>query len=162
MVEEPSRQLICPLCGAQVPAEFPGCRAVYDALCARDYSDPAFGAVHLLALRAYALQHSDEHPSRSSAYHLMSLCRMLEHGASPALGQRRPGQAAKAFEENYRSYPQLEPPQHRGDLTIADVYGAGDPDDYANRVRQWASSVWDAYRPHHAWARQAATLNWRP
>ena len=162
MAEEPSRQPICPLCGAQVPAEFPDCGAVYDALRARDYSDPAFGAVHLLALRAYALQHPEEPGSRSNAYHLMSLCRMLEHGASPAFGQRRPRQDAKAFESIYGNYPRLEPPQHRGDLTIVDVCGAGEPDEYANRVRQWAGSVWDAYRPHHAWARQAATLGWRP
>jgi hypothetical protein len=162
VVEESSRQLVCPLCGAHVPAEFPDCRALFDAVCARDDSDSAFAALHLFTVDAYALQHSEEHGPRSNAFHRMGLCRLLEYGDNPALGQRHPRRALKAFEALYRNYPRLEPPRQRGALTIVDVYGAGDPEEYAIRVRQWAGSVWDAYRPHHAWAHQAATLGWRP
>jgi hypothetical protein len=43
-------------------------------------------------------------------------------------------------------------------LTIADVYGADDPQEHGERVRQWAESVWEAWASHHAWAREAAGL----
>ena len=41
----------------------------------------------------------------------------------------------------------------RGALTIADVRGAGDDLEYHQLVRAWAASVWAAYAPQHALAR---------
>ncbi len=145
------------MCGARVPDGFERCGAVFNGVCAREYSDPAFGAVHLLTVDAYALQHSEEHGPRSNAFHLMRLCRLLERGDSPGLGQRPPREVGKAFEERYRQFPMLEPPPRRGDLTIVDVHGAHGPEDHARRVREWARSVWEAYSPHHEWARAVAT-----
>jgi hypothetical protein len=147
----------CPMCGAVVPDRLGSCRALFEEVCAREYSDPAFGAVHLLTVDAYALQHSEEHGPRSNAFHLMRLCRLLERGGDPGIGQRPPRKVGKAFEGQYRALPTLEPPPHRGSLTIANVHGAQDPGGHAERVRAWARSVWEAYHPHHEWARALAS-----
>lgn len=144
----------CPMCGAVVPDGFARCGALFEEVCAREYSDPAFGAVHLLTVDSYTLQHSEEHGPRSNAFHLLRLCRLLEGGGDPGLGRRPPRQTGKAFEERYRELPDLEPPLHRGRLTVAHVHGAPDPEEHADRVRAWARSVWEAYHDHHEWARR--------
>lgn len=143
----------CQLCGALIPDGHSSCRAVFDEVCAREYCDPAFAAVHLLTVDAYALQHSEDHGPRSNAFHLLRLCRLVEHGGNPGIGQRPPRDVGKAFESRYRELPYLEPPSCRGTLTIADVTGVSDATEHAARVWAWGRSVWDAYRRHHKWAR---------
>jgi hypothetical protein len=147
---------ICRLCGALVPDGIESCRAIFEEVCVREYSDPAFGAAHLLTVDAYALQHSEEHGLRSNAFHLMRLCLLLEHGGDPRIGAGPPRATAKALEQHYRRFPFLEPPSQRGEGTIADVYGAPDAREHSERVRRWAESVWQAWELHHAWAREAA------
>jgi hypothetical protein len=144
------------MCGSRVPDGFESCRAGFEEVCAREYLDPAFGAVHLLTVDAYALQHSEEHRPRSNAFHLMRLCALLERGGNPAIGQRPPRQVGKALEEDYRAFPTLAPPTDRGSQTVAEVRAAHDAKEHAERVRAWARSVWEAYRDHHQWARSAA------
>jgi hypothetical protein len=145
---------LCPLCGALVPEGFASCRAVFEDVCAREYSDPAFATVHLLTVDAYALQHSEEHGPRSNAFHLMRLCNLLERGGNPRLGQRLPRHAGKDLEEQYQTFPTLAPPPpHRGGGTVVDVHRAQSPQEHEERIRAWAWSVWEAYRPHHEWAR---------
>lgn len=148
--------LICKMCGANVPEGFGSCRAVFEAVCAREYSEPGFAAVHLLTVDAYTLQHSEEHGPRSNAFHLMRLGRLLERGEDASLGHRPPREVGKAFEERYRRFPFLEPPRDRGELTVVDVHGVQQPEAYARQVRAWARAVWEAYQAHHDWARRAA------
>ena len=146
----------CDECGAVVPPQFNSCRAVFEEVCALEYTNPPFGAVHLLTVDAYALQHSAERGPRSNAFHLMRLCLLLEHGHSPAIGQRPPRDKSKAFERQYRGLPHLEPPGDQSGLTIVDVHGAPTPDEHAGRVRRYARSVWDAWAAYHQWARGLA------
>lgn len=143
----------CPMCGALVPEHLESCHAIFEEVLTREYSDPAFGAVHLLTVDAYVLQHSEEHGPRSNAFHLQRLCRLLEHGGNPGIGQRPPRKVGKAFEQQYHELPDLEAPQQRGRLTIAHVHGAQDAQQHAELVREWANSVWEAYHPYHEWAR---------
>ncbi|MGH7173783.1 MAG: DUF5946 family protein [Gemmataceae bacterium] len=146
----------CPYCDAEVPRGLETCAATFEQVSAREYTDAAYGAVHLLSVDAYALQHSEEHGPRSNAFHLMRLCFLLEHRGDPRIGAGPPRAKAKAFEQHYRQFPFLEPPTQRGELTIAHVYGAKDPEEHSERVRWWAKSVWEAWEPHHAWARETA------
>jgi hypothetical protein len=141
-----------------VPPGFASCREVFETVITREYTDPAFGAVHLLTVDAYALQHSEDHGPRSNAFHLIRLWLLLEHGSAPGLGQGPSRVVAKAFEKHYRRFPFLDPPPDRGALTIADVYGAEGPEQHAERVRRWAASVWEAWSDHHDWAREAASM----
>jgi hypothetical protein len=147
---------LCPMCGALVPACMASCRAIFEDVCTREYSDLAYGAVHLLTVDAYALQHSEEHGPRSNAFHLMRLCSLLEGGANPGIGQRPPRHIGKAFEGHYLELPTLAPPPRRGSQTIVAVHGAQDAEEHAERVRGWAWSVWDAYSVHHEWARMSS------
>ena len=126
---------------------------MFEEVCAREYSEPAFGAVHLLTVDTYALQHSEEHGPRSNAFHLLRLRHLLELGASPALGKRPDRAAGKALERRYRGFPQLGAPRDRGALTVAGVYAARDATEHEQRVLAWARCVWEAYRAHHEWAR---------
>ena len=148
----------CLMCGALVPDRLESCSALFEEVLTREYSDLAFGAVHLLTVDAYALQHSEEHGPRSNAFHLMRLCRLLERGGNPGIGQRPHRKVGKAFEAQYHKLPTLEAPQQRGRLTIAHVYGAQDAQEHAELVREWANSVWEAYGSHHEWARAQASF----
>ncbi|HSZ60137.1 MAG TPA: DUF5946 family protein [Tepidisphaeraceae bacterium] len=146
----------CVECGAIVPAGFESCKAVFEDVCALEYGDPRFGAVHLLTVDAYTLQHSAQRGPRSNAFHLMRVCRLIEHGDDPTIGRRPPRHQAKAFEKEYRDFPYLAPPSEPGALTIVDVHGAAGPEDHAQRVRRYAQTVWQAWEIHHPWAREWA------
>jgi hypothetical protein len=147
---------LCSMCGALIPDGFESCRAVFQEVCAREYTDMGFGAVHLLTVDAFCLQHCEECGPRSNAFHLMRLCNLLEGGGNPAIGQRPPRKVGKALEERIREFPALLAPPKRGSRTVADVHGAQDSGEHAKRVREWANSVWDAWESHHAWARETA------
>jgi hypothetical protein len=145
----------CALCAA-VLGGFDNCRAIFNAVLEREYSDQAYGESHLFTVDAYALQHSEEHGPRSNAFHLMRLCWLLEHGGNPSIRQVRKGGRAfyDARDETYREFPFLQPPISRGELTVVSVVNAQTPEEHAERARAWSQSVWDAWSEHHAWARK--------
>ncbi|MBU0702309.1 MAG: hypothetical protein KKC18_00385 [Chloroflexi bacterium] len=143
---------ICECCGAVVPGGTEGCQGLFHDILALEYTDPAFGAVHLLTVDAYALQHSENHGPRSNAYHLIRLGWLLEQGGDPRLGQSGP--RSRAIAEGYKGFLFLEPPASRGRVTVVDVHSAATPEEHAERVRRWAGSVWEAWSDYHEWACQ--------
>src|SRR5437762_8152295 len=104
----------CPCCGAVRLDGFENCRAMFNAVLAREYSDPAFGEAHLFTVDANALQHSEQHGPRSNAFHLMRLCWLLEHGGSPSIRQVQRGGRALYDPQGRKIHelPFLEPPVH--------------------------------------------------
>lgn len=142
----------CTRCGAKVPGGTKGCRELFQEILVREYGDPAYGAVHLLTVDAYALQHSEDHGPRSNAVHLLRLCMLLEHGLEASTGTNPHWFQVQI--ESDREMPFLEPPQNRGQTTVADMHGAANADEYVERAYHWARSVWEAYRAHHGWARR--------
>lgn len=56
----------CSRCGAVVPDGDAGCRTAFYAILVREFSDPAYGAVNLLTVDAHALQHPEDHGSRTT------------------------------------------------------------------------------------------------
>lgn len=91
----------CPGCGALLPAEAgpthaymrssPACWARFGEILAREFSDPAYFALHQLTVDAYAVQHpggADRRAIQSVGLHLMTLCMVLEEGADPRNGPR--------------------------------------------------------------------------
>lgn len=143
---------VCSRCGAVVSGGKAGCQRLFEEVLALEYSDPAYGAVHLLTVDAYALQHSEDHGPRSNAFHLLRLRVLLEHGGDPRLGWNPPWFQAQINDK--RPAPFLEPPANRGEVTIADVHGAKTPEEHAERVWHWARSVWEAWSEYHDWARR--------
>ena len=132
----------------------PGCWAVYGEILAREYGNPAlFDRVHRLTVDTYAVQHPGR-PSpqsiQSVALHLISLCLILEHGATPPAATT----ALQAASRHKGCYVWLPPPASLGTLTVADVWPAAAPDAHEEVVRRWAEDVWAAWWPHHATVRQ--------
>ena len=140
----------CPGCGHPGGAE--ACFDLFEAIIARDYSDPLFLRCHRLFVDAYCLQHPELRciSAKSLAAHLAGLCQILEEGASEATGSdtlhrwlNGPGVLEK---------PPL--PAQRGALTMADLDGIDDPAAWREAVRRWAESVWAAYAELHPLARR--------
>jgi hypothetical protein len=126
----------------------PACWAAFGRVLAREYSDLRYFEVHRLAVDAYAVQHPGV-PSRQSiqsiGVHLVRLCLFLEHGLSPENANDAMLNAAK----QKASYHWLEPPDHLGDLTVADVDATTSVDEHQAMVRQWAAQMWAVWSPHH-------------
>ncbi len=143
----------CECCGAAVQGGVEGCFTVFTEMLALEYSDPAYGAVHLLSVDAHALQHPEKHGYKNNAFHLIRLCWLLEYGGDARIG-KGPRWMAASF-DGRPDAPILEPPADRGPVTVLDVVGAATPEEHAIRVRRWARAVWEAWRDHHDWARQS-------
>jgi hypothetical protein len=142
----------CPSCGASAFGGIDGCNKLFEDILTLEYSDPRYGAVHLLSVDAFVLQHSESHGPRSNAYHLIRLCWLLEGNGDPRNG--RGGPRLKSVLKSYRSFPFLAPSTNRGEITVVAVHAACGPGEHAVRVRQWARSVWQAWNVYHEWARQ--------
>ena len=99
-----------------------------------------------LTIDIYCLQHPDDYcvSAKSLAAHLTGLGWALEHGGSE-FGLR----ALQRWLNNARlEKPPI--PQHRGELTIADLAHAPD---YLAVQNRWARSTWSAYAELHDLAR---------
>ncbi len=151
-------RIACIGCGALVPEQSgpthrylessPGCWAIYGEVLAREYSDPAFMAVHRLTVDTYAVQHPGT-PSpqsiQSVGIHLLRLCLILERGFTDAA-------AAKAMPELARhkhSFAWLTPPKSLGDKTVLHVWNTRGATEHTQAVWEWARSAWQAWSPHH-------------
>jgi hypothetical protein len=137
----------CQICGVA------NCQRLLAELGERARSEKSYAQVHLFSVDAHALQHPELHGPLSSHSHLLSLCLMLERGATAAAGSRKP--AIEKFLALGRSWPALDPPPvgQRGTLTAKDVLEAT-PAERAQMARRWAEEVWQAWQPHHPWARR--------
>ena len=146
----------CSCCGSVLQESFESCRAMFNSVLEREYSNPAFGEAHLYTVDAFCLQHSAQCGPRSNAFHLMRLCWLLEHGGNPSIRQVRAGGRAfyNAREKDYRDFPFLEPPATVGDLTVVSVLEAQNAEDHNERAKAWVQYAWDAWSQHHAWARE--------
>lgn len=130
----------------------PGCWTVYGEVLAREYSDPAYFAVHRLSVDTYAIQHPGK-PSRQSiqsvGLHLIRLSLLLEQ----RLDSRYANDAMRAATKIKHAMTWLEPPASLGTLTVAEVITAKTPEQHVSMVRNWAHSAWQAWSPHHATVR---------
>jgi len=151
-MENPESIASCTRCGAVVPGGTQGCQRLFQEILALEYSETAYGAIHLLSVDAYALRHCEDHRPRSNAIYLIHLCMLLEHNATPRLGWN-PDWFANQI-ENDQEILFLEPPEDCGEITVADVRGLSTPEEHAERVHHWVGSVWAAWDEYHEWARQ--------
>src|SRR6202042_2623121 len=87
----------CRCCGATLLEGFESCRAMFNAVLEREYSDLAYGEAHLFTVDAFCLQHSEQCGPRSNAFHLMRLCWLVERRGNPSIRQVRGG--GRAFDK---------------------------------------------------------------
>jgi hypothetical protein len=157
-MEAGTPRIPCIGCGGLVPQmdgpthryleSSPGCWNLYGLVLSREYSDPAFGALHRLTVDSYAVQH----PGRPSAQtiqsvciHLMSLCLVVERGLAAAYATRVMQAATRTKERFFW----LTPPTSLGVVTVSDATGAVTPREHQEKVRAWAESAWSAWAEHH-------------
>lgn len=150
-------------CGALVPmSDLPshryvgsssGCWAVYGTILAREYGEWRFPAIHRLTVDAYMVQHpgtASRQSIQSVAIHLVGLFVVLELGLSSAQAT----QAIRRAVEQSDRFIWLEPPTHRGELTVLDVAAATTLAEHEQIVRRWAQSVWQSWQCHHSTIRR--------
>jgi hypothetical protein len=102
-----------------------------------------------LAVDCYACQHDRYTVSgRSLAAHLTGLAVAIEHDGAEQMNER-----VQSWLSRTRHIEKPAVPRLRGAITVADVASSA-PEDYAAAVRRWAGSVWEAWREHHALARE--------
>jgi hypothetical protein len=129
----------------------PACWAIYGKILAREYENPNYWALHQVTVDAYAVQHPgvpERRSIQSVALHLITLCLVIEDGASPQAGPRLHKRLA-----GRPSFHWLEPPRPNGSLTVADVAQAATAAEHLRLVNAWARGIWDAWQPHHATVR---------
>ena len=147
----------CGGCGRAIAGGTAGCRARFEALLARDFSDARFFGVHRLFVDCYCLQHPDEFcvSAKSLAAHLVGLGQIVEAGASAATGS---GDLRKWLDGN-RQLDKPALPAGRGAVTLGDIEAIEEPGAWREAVRGWAEAIWEAYRERHpvarAWAGEA-------
>ena len=137
----------CGGCGAELEGGTAGCRALYDEVLARDYSQPAYFACHKLVVDCYSLQHPDEfcRSAKSLAAHLV--------GLGTAIDEEGPTDRASAALKRWLDGPVslVKPPlpAARGKTTLADLPMTAQSEEWRTAVRGWAESVWAAHAPLH-------------
>lgn len=136
----------CPGCGLGsgplVPS--PACADHALVVAEREFSDPAYFAVHRTTVAAYCLQHPDASSDHAVAVHLVALRGAVEHGLAAEDNARRIRWAAGRL----RAHPpgHIPRPDRRGTLTIAEVAAARDAVGHCAIVREWATQVWAGWR----------------
>ena len=153
-------RIACIGCGALVPdvdgptfrypgAASPGCWAAYGQVLDREYSEYQYPREHRLTVDAYAVQHPGiptPQTIQSVTVHLISMCAVLEHGYGFAGAT---DMMRRAIERHKAEFIWLEPPTHRGAVTVLDVVQTKDVHAHAETVMRWANSVWAAWAGHH-------------
>lgn|SRR5271165_2190009 len=132
----------------------PACWSTYSRVLAREYGDRRLlESVHRLTVDSYAVQHPGRPSARgvqSVAGHLISLCAVLEEGASSDWATKMIRNVARAKGR----FTWLQPPRSMGSITVADVLRTRGAAEHEKKVRDWASSVWAAWSQHHETIRQ--------
>ncbi|MEP6652084.1 MAG: DUF5946 family protein [Myxococcales bacterium] len=129
------------------------CWAIFSEVCAKDYGDYRYPAVHRLIVDAYMAQHpnfSTPAGRRSIAVHLVGLYCLLEEG----LSAKDAGRAMGAVFPDKRDTPAFEPTPWLGEVTIASLHSAKDLSEHQDRAMLLARAVWRAWGPYHPQVKQ--------
>ena len=158
-------EVSCPQCGAVVPdiggpthayvPSAPGCWAAFGALRADEMLRFPGSEANNLVVDTYMTQHpgdgSDRRDRQSVFVHLVSLCAVIERGASPT----RSPDVLRAVLGRQTEFPVIRRARGPGDLTVLSATDATSVEDPDTRVRRWAGSVWESWREHHSTIRAA-------
>lgn len=131
----------------------PGCWAVYGDVLGREYGEFNYPECHRQTVDAYAAQHPgtpSRHSIQSVAMNLIGLHFAIERN----LSSKQITQSLRLALQSADSFRWLDPPSFEGRLTVHDVASARDLAEHAQRVNEWAVSVWQAWAPHHETVRR--------
>ncbi|HET6534679.1 MAG TPA: DUF5946 family protein [Sphingomicrobium sp.] len=162
MIDETAQT--CPGCGSRLAAadglthaymlSSPACWAAFNAVMAREYSNPSLLSVHRLSVDTWAVQHPGDGSRRaiqSVGVHLARLMVQIEHG----LPSDAVNAAMLRFAARKSELPEL-PPRSRYSVTVADVVDAAEPEDHRAAVRRWSEATWNDWADQHNFIRNWA------
>ncbi len=144
-----ARPNTCPECGAALKG-YAGCQEIFDSLLALEFSSPEHGAVHLLTVACYMIQHR-RYSDEALRWIAKVLRAHLEEGVP--VDYLRPGMARDADQAKRRwkvlrqpDAPPLE--KIAWSVTAADVAGqTATAQGYRAAVRRWAQSTLREMQP---------------
>ncbi len=162
LMPPPLQGRICTECGAEVPPCFSSCDELFMSLLTplgmTNVDLPEGNPLVRLFVDAFAMQHPARscRSSKSYAAHITGLCCGIEHGGSQAMYS-----ALQRW--LHVGLPRPTEPAFRGELTVRYVYDAGDGEEQARRIHEWAEDVWRAYAARHelvrGWVQQALSAS---
>jgi hypothetical protein len=142
-------QNTCPGCGAILTGERT-CQSTFDEFLVLEFTDPGYGAVHMLTVACFMIQHG-QYSDQGLVWIEQRLRNHLENGVSTEQIRK---QAAVEASQDQRSWKVTraagDPPQRKVDwsMTIIDVAaGYHDADSYCALVRQWARTTLREMKP---------------
>lgn len=137
--------MMCEECGAVIDGGTEACHELIAALTVRS-PDARRLVVRRTVVDAYALQHPAHccATDKEVAQHLLGLCCALEYNNSLDIYS-----GMNAWIRRARDLPTLNVPTFRSGMTIVDADAARSIEEYIERVRKWALTVWEAWHEHH-------------
>jgi hypothetical protein len=139
----------CPECGA-IYADDLTCQSVFEEFLALEFTDPKYGAVHMLTIASYMIQHG-RYTDEALIWIEARLRDYLEKGI--AIEEIRE-QAGKGTDQAQRAWKVTrrpgDPPQAKiaWSLTIMDVVSKyQDAESYCESVKQWARATLQEMKP---------------
>jgi len=133
----------CPDCGA-VFEEEDSCQSIFDSFLVLEFTDPAYGEVHLLTVACFMIQHR-RYSDAALVWIEQTLRANLEDGVEAGQIRR---QAARETGQGRRAWKIIRQPDARPlppiawSMTIADVArGYQDAGSYRDLVKRWAAAT---------------------
>ena len=133
----------CPTCGASWENN-PSCQEIFDEFLALEFSNLAYGKVHMLTVACFMIQHQ-RYSDKALVWIQRNLCAVLENGTSPSDIRH---QMTSDVEQGKRTWKiERQPdepalPHIEWSITIADIYAhKDDPADYCAWVEKWARTT---------------------
>ncbi len=139
----------CPECGAVLNND-QTCQSIFDSFLVLEFTDPAYGEVHMLTVSCFMLQHK-RYSDPALGWIEEKIRLVLDAGQD---GQQVTRRMAKETSQAQRTWKVLRQP---GDpplpdiawsMTIADVAARyTDAESYCTLIRQWARVTIDEMKP---------------
>jgi hypothetical protein len=133
----------CPFCGAQSDENIT-CQNMFDEFLALEFSNPAYGKVHLLTVSCFMIQHQ-RYSDPALLWMQQTLRDVLEKGVDPSeirLQMTSDVDQGKRYWKIERQPDEPSLPHINWPITIADVYKhKEDPVSYCAWVEKWARTT---------------------
>ncbi len=138
----------CPDCGA-VLSEGNSCQAIFDVFLVLEFTDPAYGEVHMLTVACFMIQHG-RYSDEALAWIEQKLRENLEAGKPAGQIRREAAQEAVQGTRTWKVTRSRGAPQPKiaWSMTIADVAGKySDAAQYRKLIQQWARTILQEMKP---------------
>ena len=139
----------CPECGARLSGNA-SCQAIFEDFLVLEFTDPGYGAVHMLTVACFTIQHG-RYSDEALVWIEGKLREYLEEGSSTEQIRRQAGKEADQQARTWKVTRQPDAPRLpkiAWSMTIADVASrAQDAKSYCEQVELWARVTLHEMKP---------------